>query len=193
MLSKDEIRKAMRAERRKVAPSVRIAASESVCAGILARKDVKAAVEARLPFAVYLATPDELDLSPLIRRLWDVGCTVLAPAWKDGAYELLRYSQDTKLVAGPMGVLEPARDAGACADGADGEVPKPAVWIVPGLAFTRKGARLGYGGGWYDRFLSAATGAMSFGVAYPFQIFDELPVEGHDIALSDVVVSGEDQ
>ena len=189
MLSKDEIRKAMRAERRKVAPSVRIAASGSVCAGILARKDVKAAVEARLPFAVYLATPEELDLSSLVKRLWDAGCDVLAPAWSDGAYELRRYSPDTKLVAGPMGVREPARgdaDSSACPP------PEPAVWIVPGLAFTRKGARLGYGGGWYDRFLSAAAGAISLGVAYPFQIFDELPVEGHDIALADVVVAGDE-
>ena len=177
----------MRAGRRKVAPSVRIVASESVCAGILAREDVKAAVEARLPFAVYLATHDELDLSSLVERLWDAGCTVLAPAWNDGAYELRRYSPDTELVAGPMGVLEPAR----------GDVgfltlphPEPAVWIVPGLAFTRNGARLGYGGGWYDRFLSAAAGAISLGVAYPFQMFDELPVEEHDIALADVVVAG---
>ena len=62
------------------------------------------------------------------------------------------------------------------------------VWVVPGLAFTAKGARLGDGGGWYDRFLSAASpSAVSLGVAYPFQIVDDLPVEAHDKSLTDVV------
>ena len=69
-----------------------------------------------------------------------------------------------------------------------GSVPK--VWVVPGLAFTRKGARLGYGGGWYDRFLAAADpSAVLLGVAYPFQMVEELPSEPHDIRLTDVVVA----
>ena len=62
------------------------------------------------------------------------------------------------------------------------------VWIVPGLAFTRAGGRLGYGGGWYDRLLGeAAPGAVALGVAHAFQIVDALPVEPHDRTLSGVV------
>ena len=183
MPGKAEIRKAVREERRKVAPAARIAASLSVCSGILARKDVQEAIGARRPFAVYLATAEELDLSPLIERLWAAECPVFIPAWRSGAYELTRYAPETELVPGPMGILEPQ-------PGREEDRPAPAVWIVPGLAFTRQGARLGYGGGWYDRFLaSAPQGALSFGVAYPFQIFDELPIEGHDIVLSDVIVA----
>jgi len=69
-----------------------------------------------------------------------------------------------------------------------GSVPK--VWIVPGLAFTRTGARLGYGGGWYDRLLAGADpSAVLLGVAYPFQMVEELPSELHDIRLTDVVVA----
>ena len=61
-------------------------------------------------------------------------------------------------------------------------------WICPGLAFTRAGDRLGFGGGWYDRFLSAAKpGSRSFAVAYPFQIVDELPVGPLDIRLNEVL------
>ena len=185
----------MRAERRNVAPSVRRSASQTVCARILDREDVKGALAAKRPFAVYLASPQEIDLAPLIEHLWAVGCPVLVPAWRNGSYALESYSQKTTLIQGPMGILEPA-PKGAVPNDSAGSVPNdsagsvPKVWVVPGLAFTRKGARLGYGGGWYDRFLAAADpSAVFLGVAYPFQMVEELPSEPHDIQLTDVVVA----
>ena len=83
---------------------------------------------------------------------------------------------------GPHRILEPMDDDRV----APAEV---AVWIVPGLAFAADGRRLGYGGGWYDRFLSAAApNAIALGVAYPFQLFADLPTEPHDCVLSEVVM-----
>ena len=193
MLEKKGIRERMRAERRKVAPSVRRSASQEVCARILDRADVKGALAAKQPFAVYLASPQEIDLAPLIERLWASDCPVLVPAWRNGSYALEPYSQKTTLVSGPMGILEPAPKGSVPND--SGAVPKnsgsvPKVWIVPGLAFTRTGARLGYGGGWYDRLLAAADpSAVFIGVAYPFQLVEELPSEPHDIRLTDIVVA----
>ena len=65
------------------------------------------------------------------------------------------------------------------------------VWICPGLAFTRLGDRVGFGGGWYDRFLSSAKpGALKLGVAYRFQVVDELPTEPHDLRLDEIVTEG---
>ena len=201
MLEKNRIRERMRAERRKVAPSVHRSASQEVCARILDRADVRGALVAKQPFAVYLASPQEIDLAPLIARLWAVDCPVLVPAWRNGSYALESYSQKTTLISGPMGILEPApqgsvpKDSGSVPNGPKGSVPGdsgsvPKVWIVPGLAFTRTGARLGYGGGWYDRLLAAADpSAVLLGVAYPFQVVEELPSESHDIRLTDVVVA----
>ena len=186
MLEKNRVRERMRAERRKVAPSVRRNASQEVCARILDRADVKGALAAKQPFAVYLASPQEIDLAPLIEHLWAADCPVLVPAWRNGVYALEPYSQKTTLVPGPMGILEPSPTGSVPND--LGSVPK--VWIVPGLAFTRTGARLGYGGGWYDRLLAAADpSAILLGVAYPFQVVEELPSESHDIRLTDVVVA----
>ena len=186
MLEKNRIRERMRAERRKVAPSVRRSASQEVCARILDRADVKGALAAKQPFAVYLASPQEIDLAPLIERLWAADCLVLVPAWRNGSYSLESYSQKTTLIQGPMGILEPTPTGSVPKD--SGSVPK--VWIVPGLAFTRGGGRLGYGGGWYDRLLAAADpSAILLGVAYSFQMVEELPSEPHDVRLTDVVVA----
>ncbi len=60
--------------------------------------------------------------------------------------------------------------------------------IVPGLAFTLAGDRLGQGGGWYDRYLAGLRPeAITIGVAFAPQIVDSLPVEPHDIRLDKVI------
>ena len=101
------------------------------------------------------------------------------------AYELavLKGLDGAYLRKGPIGILEPA----------EAEIVSPKeveVWLVPGLAFTRNGKRLGYGGGWYDRFLvEAPKDAWKIGIAHAFQIADDLPSESHDILLSKVIVT----
>lgn len=63
------------------------------------------------------------------------------------------------------------------------------VVVVPGLAFTRDGHRLGQGGGHFDRFLARlAPGSLRIGVAFSGQMVERLPLEPHDIAL-DVVIT----
>ena len=93
-----------------------------------------------------------------------------------------RYAGDEAyLRQGPMGILEPV----------EAEIVSPKevkVWLVPGLAFTRDGKRLGYGGGWYDRLLAEALkDSLKLGVAHAFQVVDDLPSELHDIRLTGVI------
>ena len=184
---KRELRKIMKARRREVLPEERRAYSAALCGHLLERDDVQLAMGAKGVFAVYLASMDEIDLSLLIERLWAAGCKVVVPAWRDGTYKLVAYSSETELFAGPMNILEPAPEGDGRVSVAEGD---GAVWIVPGLAFSRSGARLGYGGGWYDRFLAKSSpSSISLGVAYPFQIVDDLPLEPHDLPLSGVVIA----
>jgi 5-formyltetrahydrofolate cyclo-ligase len=76
----------------------------------------------------------------------------------------------------------------AAAPEADVDPTWPDVVIVPGLAFTAAGDRLGQGGGWYDRFLSEVRpDCVSIGVCFAEQLVDVLPVEAHDVTMDHVV------
>ena len=59
--------------------------------------------------------------------------------------------------------------------------------IVPGLAFDHQKYRLGYGGGYYDTFLSEHTEAYTVGVCYPFQYVVDIPKEEHDACLHTIL------
>jgi 5-formyltetrahydrofolate cyclo-ligase len=81
------------------------------------------------------------------------------------------------------------------ADGKETAVPEdgvdpswPDVVLVPGLAFTRAGARLGQGGGWYDRFLPLTRPQCTMiGVGFREQLVESVPIEPHDVHLHAVV------
>lgn len=89
---------------------------------------------------------------------------------------LLKKSYPTmNIVVGPV-----ARDSPLPASQFD-------VVLVPLLGFDDKCNRLGFGGGWYDKFLATQTGATMIGLAYDFQLVPELPTEQHDVRLSKVV------
>ena len=182
--TKDAIRQLMRARRRALTPKERERASKVICARLINDDLISVAAD---PFedggavAVYLATPDEIDLSDFIREMLDRGVKVVAPRWNGKTYKLVRLKSlsEGDLRRGPMGILEPAEE----------EIVNPsevAAWIVPGLAFTIYGDRLGYGGGWYDRLMANAKG-FKLGVAHDFQIVEDLPQEPHDIQLIRIV------
>lgn len=183
METKDEIRARMRVLRRDMSEKERAEASEEICAAVLERPDVREAIERRRPFAVYLASPDEIDLTPLIEALWAADVTVAVPCWsaEEKGYVLGAYDNTTTLVEGRCHILEPA-EVNLVAEQDIG------VWIAPGLAFTRGGGRIGYGGGWYDRMLlKASAESLKLGVAYEFQLVDVIPAELHDQSLTAVV------
>ena len=61
------------------------------------------------------------------------------------------------------------------------------VILVPGLAFDRKGNRIGYGKGHYDKFLAGQDKAVKIGISYEFAVLDRIPVESHDITLNYII------
>ena len=179
-VSKPEIRRRMRLLRRSMSQQERARVSAAICAKLLADP---ATAHADVTVAVYIASQEEIDLSPFIREMLSRGSTVAAPRWNGMTYDLakVRELSAENLRPGPMGILEPRE--------ADLVTPEDVdLWIVPGLAFTADGKRVGYGGGWYDRLLSASSaGSLKVGVACGFQIVDDIPADAHDIQVDRVV------
>ncbi len=171
-MKKELLRQEMRMRRRAVTADAKVAFERCVCRTLSARRFLG-------PVAVYLATAEELSIDALIDDLWARGVEVVAPRWNGVTYELARLTDWSEVRRGPMNVREPRH----------GEVVPPsavATWLVPGLAFTLSGRRLGYGGGWYDR-LMVGTPGTKIGVAYSFQVVEDLPVAPHDISVDEVI------
>ena len=178
---KNVIRAEMRTRRKAVTPEARAAAGKELSRRLFVEeRALGAAISAKGPIAVYIASKEEIDLADFITAALSFGCAVVAPRWNGTDYDLVRLQDFATLVKGPHGILEPP--AGPAVRPEDVR-----VWLVPGLAFTQDGGRLGYGGGWYDRLLCrAAKQTPKIGIAYGFQLVDELPTEPHDVRLTSV-------
>jgi 5-formyltetrahydrofolate cyclo-ligase len=118
----------------------------------------------------------EPDTDPLFGRLAAEGKRLLLPRIQDG--NIVVCAAEGPMAKSRIGVDEPQGPA----------LPFELVEfvIVPGLAFTPDGARLGYGGGFYDRFLPQVP-VPNTGVCFAEQVVDTLPVEAHDIRVQRVV------
>jgi len=155
--------------------------SQKVCANIEKLQTFKGAKTVLL----YYPFGGEVDLRPLFGKVWeDPKKVLLLPkVTADGNMLAVEYRPDVPLVKNRYGIPEPA----------GGRIFKPEKLdfvAVPGVAFDRRGCRLGMGKGFYDRFLPRVKGAK-VGVAYDFQIVDELPCEEHDFILDAVVTPTE--
>lgn len=85
------------------------------------------------------------------------------------------------LVKGSYGIQEPPEQL-PCP-----EITEKTVCIVPGLAFTEKGGRLGYGGGFYDSFIHKYPFIYRIAITYDGLILDSLPLEEHDVLMNEIV------
>jgi len=140
--------------------------------------ELPAYAEATMVMA-YAALGGEPDTDPLVARLARDGKTLVLPSVQDD--RIVPRLVGPGLERGALGVLEPR-----------GEVVPPRlldVVIVPGVAFTLDGRRLGRGRGHYDRFLAELPpSCTTIGVCFAEHLVDDLPVEPHDRDVSVVVV-----
>ena len=130
---------------------------------------------------LYYPVRGEIDLRPLFGEiLKDPQKVLILPkVTRDGDMLAVELAEGTPLVKGVFGIPEPA----------GGRIFKPEkidFVAVPGVAFDKRGCRLGMGKGFYDRFLPRVKG-VKVGVGYDFQLVEEVPCEEHDIPLDLVV------
>lgn len=135
---------------------------------------------------VYLATGRECDLSNYISYLMEQGCSVYVPVCTGkGVMEAsLLLDPEKDLEVGTFGILAPKQEARRFTD------PKilDAV-IVPGVGFDKKGNRLGFGGGFYDRYLPRTRETCrKIAVCYEMQLLENVYPEAHDFPM-DVIIT----
>lgn len=137
-------------------------------------------VRARV-IALYSALPDEINTSPLLDR-WSGVKKLALPAIEYGRMVFREYIGRGDLVQGEFGIMEPYM----------GRIIPPEdidIMVVPGVAFDRKGHRLGRGKGFYDKYLSShsASHIRKVGVCMPHQIVDNIPCTHYDIPMDEVI------
>lgn len=152
-------------------------ASEVILDKLLDLKEVKKAGVV----LVYMAINNEVDTHGLVERFIPQKKTVLVPAFDQitKSYVCTNFPGWEYLAEGPYRILEPERIMAV-----DPRLIELA--ILPGVAFDLKGTRLGYGKGVFDKLLSD-TDCIKIGLAYDFQIIDDLPREDHDLVMDMVV------
>ena len=175
MTDKTTLRRRFAAARKALAPETRQAADRMIRARIAALPEFRGC----RALALYATDGTEPDLMPLMR---ETEKPLLFPRYRaaEKAYEFAVVSGPEELTPGKYGLPEPA----AACPAADAELVRSGtLHLVPGLAFDRKGVRLGRGGGFYDRLLAGVTGPVC-GVFYACQFSaEDLPCEAHDRTL----------
>lgn len=131
----------------------------------------------------FLSQYDEVQTKAIIELCWSLGKTVvvpyLQPKSKVLGHSILSHFEQLQL--GKFDILEPLPQFRQAIELADLE-----LIFVPGVAFDAKGGRLGYGAGYYDRFLSQCQ-AFFLGLAFQVQISPSLPQAPHDISIHTIL------
>ena len=151
--------------------------------GILIARELRKTKEYRDASSIYLylSCKNEVSTREILRCALQDGKKIAAPRVQGSVMEFyeIRGMEDT--VRGTFGIAEPKPTAPLATD-------ETALMLVPGLAFDRSGNRLGYGGGFYDRYLHLHPNHPTIGLCYPFQVVETLDAQPHDMPVGRVLV-----
>lgn len=173
---KKQLRASMRKLNRSLAMDVRTSLSEGLWSAVEALPEFSQAQTV----AFFSSLGDEPDTSLALCR-WSQHKRVVVPRVEGEIMHFYEYDPE-KMADGSFGISEPLQEKIFPCDKID-------LIIVPGVAFTLAGDRMGRGKGFYDKYLSqGGMRAYRVGVCYPHQIVESLPTEPHDQRM-DIVVS----
>lgn len=181
MASKQQIRREIEAKRKALDAQWLRAASARIVKNLQSLKIFQSSET----IALYMAIAGEVNLDSLFPKCRELGKLTCIPVFnsKTKLYEMAEITRETKCLTGHYGIREPLSPTLFPMGNVD-------LVIVPGVAFDRKGNRLGRGGGYYDRLLEGFSGA-SVAVAFKFQILPEIPLEQHDKPVDILVTETE--
>ena len=175
---KDRVRKILRGKKEAMVPEERLEKSYRIC------RYLTKIIRDGETVMVFTSKEKEVNTRPLIQALFRKGNPVVVPIIVKEDFSLrLSYLRDfSVLVPSTFGVPEPIGS----------EIPAAAedigTIILPMLGFDRTGGRIGYGAGYYDRFLSKNQNLRKIGIAFACQEVENLPVDENDIRM-DVIIT----
>jgi len=174
---KSDLRREVRREKKSVPKAALDRWSAAVCRR-LERHPVLTRAKTVL---MYSPLPDEPDIRPLVGEFHAAGKRVLLPkVTGEGTMDFILYTGEDSLRTGAFGILEPSGEAFT-------DLAAVAAAVIPGMAFSTDGRRLGRGKGYYDRALSAMPDTYKIGVCFPFQLKRTVPSDAWDVAMDEVV------
>lgn len=176
---KDAIRRRMKALRRTLTGEEREKIGQAVEGQLFQMPEF---IKCRI-FFTYLSYRTEIPTHALNEAVIAAGKTLAAPK-VTGDGQIVFYSVDSmqSCVPGAFGIPEPSGGRVLTPEMAD------SFMLLPGLAFTLTGKRLGYGGGYYDRYLEAHPKVFRAAPAYPFSVLESIPAQEHDMRADAIIL-----
>ncbi len=176
-LEKNEIRKWVKEQRGSLSVSLEAQWDDAICARLLELEEINRA------FCIYCyaSMRHEAGTWKFMDLLLKQGKCVAVPKVSGKKLDFYVITGKSDLEEGTMGIMEPKA---SCLKINDTEAPM----IVPGIAFDKSRNRLGYGGGYYDRFFEKEPDHRRIAIAYDFQIFDRIPTDPHDKTVDMIII-----
>lgn len=130
----------------------------------------------------YASKPDEVQTFEMMRKAMSLGKRVVLPITirEEKRLILSELKSVDDLVQGEFGVMEPPEQIEVLLNEIE-------VVIVPGIAFDEEGDRIGHGMGYYDKLLKHLPDATFIGLAFEFQIVEDIPEEDHDVNVHRII------
>lgn len=130
---------------------------------------------------LYISIRNEADILPLADDLWNRNITTYLPVVTDQGLVFCSYSSNSRFRNGCYNIPEPELKQEPHTSSV------PDIMIIPCVACDMNRYRIGYGKGYYDRYLSSDNITCAIGVCYDFQLYKNIPHEKHDYKLDAVV------
>ena len=180
-MNKQEIRKKMLKKRNQLSKNEQDIYSEKISKLIL-ESDIYRDCD---NICIYQTFRNEVSCDKIMERAFCDNKKVFVPVTNmdKKTMEFYQITEETRWQSGAYGILEPELSDTTPV------LKEPALILMPGLVFDKKKHRIGYGGGYYDKYLSVHKNHIKIALCYHFQIIEEiLPFEEHDI-LPDYIVT----
>lgn len=177
MASKSGLREEFLRKRRSLLGPTVTSKSDQIFRNVIKLKELNLAQN----FLVYLPVNKEVDTKHLIEYLLSQKSGIFVPAFSKSSntYKVARFTGFDNLIEGPYRIPQPKNIE-------EVDINLIDVDLIPGLGFDRRGVRLGYGKGVYDKLLGASR-ASRLALAYDFQVVNRIPKEKHDLVVDMII------